>query len=116
MRQKEAGDVGEARVDVFPDVLQLLVLVLLHLKKRWAFQILGQTASEKEKRHSSGQTSWKANLQPLLQEVEASLQAIGVFIGVTPVPDQEHQSLRWRKKNRSVGNWIWKLVGNTLNI
>jgi len=29
--QQEAADVGEARVDVLPDVLQLLVLVLLHL-------------------------------------------------------------------------------------
>lgn len=32
VRQQEAADVGEARVDVFPDVLQLLVLVLFHLK------------------------------------------------------------------------------------
>lgn len=31
VRQQEAADVGEAGVDVFPDVLQLLVLVLLHL-------------------------------------------------------------------------------------
>lgn len=31
VRQQEAGDVGEAGVDVLPDVLQLLVLVLLHL-------------------------------------------------------------------------------------
>lgn len=29
--QQEAADVGEAGVDVFPDILQLLVLVLLHL-------------------------------------------------------------------------------------
>lgn len=31
VRQQKAGDVGEAGVDVLPDVLQLLVLVLLHL-------------------------------------------------------------------------------------
>lgn len=31
VRQQEAGDVGEAGVDVLPDVLQFLVLVLLHL-------------------------------------------------------------------------------------
>lgn len=31
--QQEAADVGEAGVDVFPDVLQLLVLVLLHLDR-----------------------------------------------------------------------------------
>lgn len=33
VRQQVAADVGEAGVDVFPDVLQLLVLVLLHLDK-----------------------------------------------------------------------------------
>ena len=39
VRQQEAADVGEAGVDVFPDVLQLLVLVLLHLNNRhqWTF-------------------------------------------------------------------------------
>lgn len=31
VRQQEAADVGEARVDVLPHVLQLLMLVLLHL-------------------------------------------------------------------------------------
>lgn len=34
VRQQEAADVGEAGVDVFPDVLQLLVLVLLHLNNK----------------------------------------------------------------------------------
>ena len=29
--EQEAADLGEAGVDVLPDVLQLLVLVLLHL-------------------------------------------------------------------------------------
>lgn len=33
VRQQEAANVGEAGVDVFPDVLQLLVLVLLHLNR-----------------------------------------------------------------------------------
>lgn len=31
MRQQEAADVGEAGVDVLPDILQLLVLVLFNL-------------------------------------------------------------------------------------
>ena len=31
VRQQEAADVWETGVDVFPNVLQLLVLVLLHL-------------------------------------------------------------------------------------
>lgn len=34
VRQQEAADVGEAGVDVLPDVLQLLVLVGLHLNRR----------------------------------------------------------------------------------
>lgn len=33
MRQQVAADVGEAGVNVFPDILQLLVLVLLHLNR-----------------------------------------------------------------------------------
>ena len=34
MRQQEAGDVGEAGVDVLPHGLQLLVLSILDLKER----------------------------------------------------------------------------------
>lgn len=34
------------------------------------------------------------HLQSLIQEVVASLQAVVVFIGVTPVTDQEHQGLK----------------------
>ncbi len=37
VRQQEAADVGEAGVDVFPDVLQLLMLVLLHLNTTSTF-------------------------------------------------------------------------------
>lgn len=34
------------------------------------------------------------HLQSLLQEVVASFQAVVVFVGVTPVADQEHQRLK----------------------
>ena len=36
MGLEETPDVGETRVDVLPDVLQLLMLVLLHLGERGA--------------------------------------------------------------------------------
>ena len=55
-----------------------------------------------EPRHSSSvsmrATGSRVYLQPFLQEGIASFQAIVVFIGIAPVPDQEHQGLQRRHR------------------
>lgn len=87
VRQQEAADVGEAGVDVFPDVLQLLVLVLLHLNTRQHCQL-----SDAEGDTDYSRTA-ETHLQSFLQEAQSSLQTVRMLVGVTPVSDQEHQSL-----------------------
>lgn len=45
MWQQEAADVGEAGVDVLPDVLQLFVLVLFYLCQQTIIYFLSESVS-----------------------------------------------------------------------
>lgn len=79
-------------MDVLPNVLQLLVLVLLHLDAHV------DTSANSSQTH--GIHTGNTNLQPFLQETVPPLQTVGVLVGVAPVSDQEHEGLQREQKQR----------------
>lgn len=88
---QEAGDVGEAGVDVFTHILQLLVLVLRDLRHKCARAQFGLGGSGGFCEVSQVSAS---DLQSLLQELHASLLSVGELVREAPVSDQENQGLR----------------------
>lgn len=104
VRHQEAGDVGEAGVDVFAYVLQLLVLVLRDLRVEQTRDHYNAFARFKVRR------SWMTHLQPLLQELDASLLSVGELVGKAPVPDEENHGLL--EKKLQCNSTSWKLIMN----
>lgn len=102
VRHQEAGDVGEAGVDVFTHVLQLFVLVLRDLRHKKRNQI----RTRRFGRDGSGGSGVRSlpgltdlcclltHLQSLLQELHPSLLPVGKLVGKAPVSDEENQGLR----------------------